>query len=84
MYTCAGTGCDLSASTTYFVTFRALSAPGGSHYPLNVTTSDNETLTPSGNGWSIANAAVQKNGASAWAASGGSYTAKIKVTAEAK
>ena len=65
-YTCAGEDCDLDASTTYF----AVSS-----------TADAETLAPTGNGWSIANAGRSKSGNSAWAELSSSRTGLIKVAA---
>ena len=83
-FTCSGTGCALDASTTYFVTFSAPSATGSNRYLLNGTTSDSETLTPASNGWSIANAVTEQQGAGSWYVHGASHAAKIKVTAETK
>ena len=57
-YNCSGSGCNLSASTTYFVY-----VTGGGGGNLSTTASDNETLQPSTNGWSIANAARYQSGA---------------------
>ena len=81
-YTCSGTGCALNANTTYFVTFSAPSATGSNRYLLYGTTSDNESLTPSGNGWSIANASVAKDGAGAWYVHSASQSGQISVTAD--
>ena len=83
-YTCSGAGCALDASATYFVTFSAPTATGSNRYLLKGTTSDTETLTPSGNGWSIANAAVEKDGGGSWYVHGASHAAQIKVTAVTK
>ena len=52
-YTCSGSGCNLSASTTYFVLLKAPSSPGTSYYQVDLTTAA-ETKQPSNNGWSIA------------------------------
>ena len=57
-FNCSGSGCNLSASTTYYVYVAASSAAT----TLNSTASDNETLAPSTNGWSIANAARYQSG----------------------
>ena len=55
-YTCS-TSCDLAASTTYFLVLSAPSSPttGRNVYWWRSTASNSETLTPSGNGWSIGN-----------------------------
>ena len=49
-FTCS-TGCDLDASTSYFVHFTSTAA--GISF-IRTTQSMNETLQPSGNGWAIA------------------------------
>ena len=55
-YTCS-TNCDLTASTTYFLVLSAPNSPttGRNVYWWRSTASNSETLTPSGNGWSIGN-----------------------------
>ena len=54
-YACS-TGCALASNTTYFAQF---AATGGNvateDYGWATTNSDDQTLTPSGNGWSLAN-----------------------------
>ena len=67
-YACS-TGCDLSASTTYFIVTSA--ATGTGSYNQRNTASDDETLQ-SAAGWSIANAGRSKTGAAAWAAAASS------------
>ena len=52
-YTCSGSGCNLLASTTYFVLMKAPSSPGTSYYTVHLTSAA-ETKQPSNNGWSIA------------------------------
>ena len=52
-YTCSGSGCNLSASTTYFVLLKALNSSGISYYQVEMTQAA-ETTQPSNNGWSIA------------------------------
>ena len=55
-YTCSGSGCALAASTTYFIQFKSTDSTGiNNAYRLLATDSDDETQTPSGNGWSLAN-----------------------------
>ena len=55
-YTCSGAGCALSASTTYFVQFSATKGTGVRNdlYSLATTLSDQQTLVPANNGWSLA------------------------------
>ena len=57
-FTCSGAGCNLNASTTYFVFVTG----GDSVSNMKSVTSDNETLQPSGNGWSIENATRYQGG----------------------
>ena len=76
-FTCSS-NCDLAASTSYFV---YISAPGANAVLLSGTASNSETLTPSGNGWSIADALRYEQGS--WALHN-SNSLKIKVTATAK
>ena len=54
IYTCAGDGCALSASTTYFIQFKAASGDDRNYYSWVTTLSDDQDLTPAGNGWSLA------------------------------
>ena len=74
-FTC-NTGCDLSASTSYFV---YVSGTGINPAYVSLTASDTET---GASGWSIANAArAQQN---VWGEFPGSLAMKIKVTATPK
>ena len=50
-FNCSGAGCNLAASTSYFIVIE------NGFGNLKSTGSENETLQPSGNGWSIANGA---------------------------
>ncbi len=79
-YTCSS-GCDLSASTTYFVYVKAPNSASGSHYLATFTSSD-ETLTPSGNGWSMADKGRLQYVGVGWFDSGSHY--RIAVTATEK
>ena len=80
-YTCSGSGCDLSASTTYFVLLKAPSSPGTSYYQVDLTTAA-ETKQPSDNGWSIANNARKRLYGTWYSVSLGAY--QIKVSAVPK
>ena len=54
-YTCAGAGCALAPSTTYFVQFIATAgAQNTERYRWYGTLSDDQTTVPSGNGWTLA------------------------------
>ena len=79
-FTCSS-GCDLSASTTYFVYVKAPNSASGSHY-LQTFTSSDETLTPSGNGWSMADKGRLQYVGVGWFDSGSHY--RIAVTATTK
>ena len=70
-FTCSGSGCDLTASTTYFIVMSTAdtSGSGDNSWWWDGTNSDAETLTPTGNGWSLANGGVADSG-SGWAAMG--------------
>ncbi len=74
-FTCS-TGCDLSASTSYFV--YAVASGTNSAY-VRFTASDTET---GASGWSITNASRYQQGA--WALYPGGYSLQIKVTATPK
>ena len=56
------TSCDLTASTTYHLVFELTSAPASNNvnYKWKSTTSEEETNTPSGAGWSITNDGVSQ------------------------
>ena len=79
-YTCS-TGCDLSASTTYFIVTSVPTGASGGSYNQRNTASDDETLQDAA-GWSIANAGRSKTGAAAWAAAASS--ASMHVAANVK
>ena len=62
-FTCAGSGCNLAADTSYFIVMSASGSAGeDNHYLINTTQSRHETLVPSGNGWSIANGSFTRQG----------------------
>ena len=55
-YACSGSGCALTAGTTYFIQFKATAGTlYNEYYNLRATQSDDETQIPDGNGWSLAN-----------------------------
>ena len=70
IYTCPddNSGCDFSTSTTYHLVFSAdRGNQSGNHfYKWDVTSSDNQTQTPSNNGWTIANTGTAKAGKGSW------------------
>ena len=74
-FTCSGAGCNLNASTTYFVFVTG----GDSVSNMKSTTSDNETPQPSGNGWSIENAVRYQAGG--WALHPQGVSMKMKIQA---
>ena len=80
-YTCSGSGCDLSASTTYFVVLSTPDTAGLNRYSINATASGAETAHPATNGWSIADSGLVKSGANAWASTG-SYVPMLHVAAD--
>ena len=78
-YTCSGNSCNLAASTTYHLVF---STEGGSlgWYGWKSTTSNDQTRTPSNNGWSIAdNSSFLVNSGTNWSTD--SKSGKISVSA---
>ena len=79
-YECSGSGCTLSANTTYFVVLKASNSPNDGYYALPLGRAA-DVKAPSSNGWSIADAGrVQLN--SSWSNAGASNEAyRIKVTA---
>ena len=80
-FSCSGASCNLSASTSYYVVVRPTSgfvSPGN----LRTTASDNETLAPTGNGWSIANAAVYQQ--ANWLDEPGSHAMKVELEASTR
>ena len=54
-YTCSAGDCSLSPNATYFLVLSAPSSPHHQRYNVQLTSADDETNTPSGNGWSLAN-----------------------------
>ena len=68
-YTCSGSGCALSPDTTYFAQFKATGGASNfvEYYNLLSTVSDDETLTPVGNGWSLADTTdIYKHDSGGW------------------
>ena len=78
-YTCSGSGCSLSAGTTYHI---HLSRPGASgSYRWRKTASDTETNAPSGGGWLIGNSGHhQTSGANYWTSHGEVGMFEVTVT----
>ena len=74
-FTCLS-NCELDANTSYFVKVSASSAAAA--YP-SYTTSDAQTLTPTGTGWSIADAA--RDEPNSWSELSNSGAMRISVTA---
>ena len=79
-WTCSGAGCALQPKTTYLVALKATAPSGTNHYRWHRTTSDDETNTPTGAGWSIADVARYKTTQTGWSAYTG-LTQRVKVTA---
>ncbi len=75
-FTCSS-NCELAANTSYFV---HVSASAANAAYLNSTTSNVQTLTPTGTGWSIADAARQQS-ANHWPELSSGQSMKIEVTA---
>ena len=83
-YSCAG-ACSLDADTEYYLVLSA-TAPsvGNNYYRTGLTTSDDETNTPTGAGWSIANVTKYRQNVGNWYNSGSSRTLLFKVSAKPK
>ena len=67
-YTCSGSGCDLSASTTYFIVTSVPTGPLGGSYNQRNTASDSESVQSPATGWTIANAGRHKAHLVPWTA----------------
>ncbi len=78
-FTCSGSGCDLDANTSYFVHVSASAANAA--YPSSAASND-QTLVPTGTGWSIADGARSEAGS--WAEGANSLRIKVEATVEAK
>ena len=80
---CSGSGCTLNGDTTYFLV-GTLTGSGSPQVMWNFTTSTNETLVPSENGWEIGKGWYSDYSNGAWGA-WGTYddVTKFKVTATA-
>ena len=76
-FTCTGSGCTLDANTSYFVHVSVNAAIAS--YPSS-TASDDQTLTPTGTGWSIADAARRQSG-NTWPELSAGQSMRIKVAA---
>ena len=84
-YTCSGSGCELSASTTYHVVLSTSNTSGTHFYRLETTAATSETLVPPGNGWLISDKGTTHQAtenSNLW--QDASYATKIKVAATAK
>ena len=82
-YTCSGSGCALSADTTYFVMMKAVNSPNNGYYQIPIG-SGAEVKEPSSSAWSIADEGrATLNGT--WGNAGNSdHAYEIKVTAVPK
>ena len=80
VYTCSGSGCALSASTTYHLHLSRAGNTG--NYPWRSTASDDEANAPSTAGWSIGNGGHRRVSSSdPWATMQGGRVGKFKVAA---
>ena len=84
-FTCTGSGCDLAANTSYFVVMSTSDTTGSRKvaYWWRKTSSNTETLTPAGNGWSIADGGLNDLG-SGWTAMTRFATTVMHVAADSK
>ena len=86
-FTCSGSDCSLSASTTYFVVMSTgdTNLVVSMNYKWKTTTSDDETVQPTGaTGWAIADAGRYKSGSNAWSGLSSSRTGLMKVVVTEK
>ena len=75
-FTCSGGGCDLSASTTYFVV--AVGNDGSwENWAWSNASAETETALPSGNGWGVGYGHYYTSGGLAWASWGDYNLAQI-------
>ena len=72
-FTCSGSGCALSASTTYFV---VASYTGSGEYQWRYFGEDIQSRQPSDNGWKIERS-HQKNGESPWSSWGDWHMVRV-------
>ena len=80
VYTCSGSGCALSASTTYHLHLSRAGNQG--YYRWRSTASDNETNAPSTAGWSIGNGGHRRiTSSDPWDTMQAGRVGKFKVTA---
>ena len=54
-YACSGAGCALAKDTSYFIVMTAPTSPTNTLFRWAVTESNDETVAPTGNGWTITN-----------------------------
>ena len=81
VYTCSGTGCSLSASTTYHLVLSTTATGMLQYYSWKRSALTSETNTPSNAGWEIADSSSRKRGTNAWSTISGNRPAKVKVVA---
>ena len=87
-YTCSGS-CSLNAGTTYFLVLSGTGPSSGHYYEIWLTGSNNETNTPTGAGWTLANGTKRKDAGGNWfdynySLGDGDAAIMFKVTATAK
>ena len=82
-WTCAGSGCGLDGSTTYFLVLDTDSPTSGPARVFNwsYTASDDETNTPATAGWEIGDGALRRIGTDSWT-SGGTGAGAFSITAD--
>ena len=78
---CTGTGCQLSANTTYYIAMTVTSASNFQYYLWRSTSDLGNDQLPTSNGWSIAD--QYRIGFGSDAVNEGKYTLMIKVSATA-
>ena len=69
-WTCSGSGCNLEADTTYFI---VANRTGSANYAWNKAGTENETRSPSNNGWNIRFAHDYVPGFTDWSSTGTNF-----------
>ena len=77
-YTCSGSGCSLSANTTYFIV--AVSDRTGDPYAWAAATTESESTYPSNSGWSIGYGHDKESAARPWYSAGDYHPVRVDFT----
>ena len=79
-HTCSGVGCQLTASTDYFIVANTTATAGSNYYYWDTVAETSETKVPSNNGWSIGNNGLNQISTTGWFVNSEPLAVKVVAT----